>query len=65
MIRTVTTLTVRIGGVESARKVSPSDSSSHRLWTFLVPGFTPQEANESEGNRGLSHSDRDCGVAKR
>lgn len=65
MIRTVATLTVRIGGVESAREVSPSESSSQRLWTFLVPGLTPHEAKESGGSRGLSHSERDCGVAKR
>lgn len=44
--------------------VSPSESSSQRLWTFLVPGLTPHEANESEGNRGLSQSERACGVAK-
>lgn len=29
-----------------------------------MPGLTPQVANESEGRRGLSHSERDCGVAK-
>ncbi|GLT77985.1 hypothetical protein SLA2020_495360, partial [Shorea laevis] len=34
------------------------------LWTFLVPALTPHEANESEGNRGLSHSERACGVGK-
>lgn len=61
IIRTVTTLTVRVGGTASAREVSPSASSSQRLWTFLVPGLTPQEANESEGRRGLSQSVRDCG----
>lgn len=55
---------MRIGGVESAREVSPSASSSQRLWTFLVPGLTPQEAKESEGNLGLSHSERDCGFVK-
>lgn len=64
IIRTVTTLTVRSGGKESTRDVSPSESSSQRLWTFLVPGFTPQVANESEGNRGLSQSERACGDAK-
>ncbi|KAK3445714.1 hypothetical protein EUGRSUZ_A01403 [Eucalyptus grandis] len=63
--RTETTLTVRIGGTESASEVSPSEISSQRLWTFLVPGLTPQEAKESEGSRGLSQSERDCGVAKR
>ena len=26
-----------------------------------MPGLTPQEANESEGRRGLSQSVRDCG----
>lgn len=31
---------------------------------FFVPGLIPQEANESEGNRGLSQSERDCGVGK-
>jgi hypothetical protein len=50
--------------MESAIEVSPSANSSQRLWTFLVPGLTPQEANESEGKRGLSHSERDCGVVK-
>jgi len=29
-----------------------------------VPGLTPHEANDSEGRRGLSHSERDCGDAK-
>nr|GMD49517.1 hypothetical protein VIGAN_02168500 [Ipomoea batatas] len=62
--RTTTTSTVRIGGVESANEVSPSEISSQRLLTFLVPGLTPQEAKESEGNRGLSQSERDCGVGK-
>ena len=61
IIRTVTTRTVRIGGMESASEVSPSESSSQRLWTFLVPGLTPQEAKESEGRRCLSQSVRDCG----
>lgn len=60
----MTTWTVRTGGVESASEVSPSASSSQRLWTFLVPGLTPQEAKESEGTRGLSQSERDCGEAK-
>ena len=57
----MTTRTVRIGGMESASEVSPSESSSQRLWTFLVPGLTPQEAKESEGRRCLSQSVRDCG----
>jgi hypothetical protein len=30
----------------------------------LVPGLTPHVAKESEGKRGLSHSERDCGDAK-
>lgn len=64
IIRTATTLTVRIGGVASASDVSPSESSSQRLWTFLVPGMTPQEAKESEGIRGLSQSERACGELK-
>lgn len=55
---------MRIGGVESANKVSPSEISSQRLLTFLVPGLTPQEAKESEGKRGFSQSERDCGVGK-
>jgi hypothetical protein len=50
--------------MESASEVSPSASSSQRLWTFLVPGLTPQAANESEGKRGFSHSERDWGVVK-
>lgn len=29
-----------------------------------MPGLTPQAANESEGKRGFSHSERDCGVVK-
>ncbi|MCI47821.1 hypothetical protein A2U01_0069063, partial [Trifolium medium] len=32
--------------------------------TFFVPGLTPHVAKESEGNRGLSHSESDCGDAK-
>ncbi|BAT78925.1 hypothetical protein VIGAN_02168500 [Vigna angularis var. angularis] len=62
--RTRTTWTVRTGGVESAREVSPWESSSQRLCTFLVPGLTPHEAKDSEGRRGLSQSERDCGDAK-
>lgn len=30
----------------------------------MVPGLTPQESSESEDNRGLSQSERACGVAK-
>ncbi|KAK8587275.1 hypothetical protein V6N13_086269 [Hibiscus sabdariffa] len=62
--RTETTLTVRSGGDESRSDVSPWESSSQRLWTFLVPGLTPHEAKDWEGNRGLSQSERACGVAK-
>lgn len=29
-----------------------------------MPGLTPQAANESEGKRGFSHSERDWGVVK-
>lgn len=29
-----------------------------------MPGLTPQEAKESEGKRGLSHSEREWGDAK-
>lgn len=29
---------------------------------FFVPGLIPQEAKESEGNRGESQSESDCGV---
>lgn len=54
----------RTGGDESVIWVSPSASSSQRLLIFLVPDFTPQEERESEGNLGLSHSERDCGVGK-
>lgn len=61
-IRTVTTLTKRTGGEESSREVSPSESSSQRLWTFLVPGLTPHEAKESEGNRVRSQSESVWGV---
>lgn len=45
------------------REVSPRVSSSQRLCTFLVPGFTPHEANDSVGKRALSHSERDSGDA--
>lgn len=69
IIRMVTTSRARTGGLESSMSlmsvVSPSDSSRKRLWTFLVPGLTPHESKESEGRRGLSQSERDCGVAKR
>lgn len=29
-----------------------------------MPGLTPQEEKESEGKRGLSQSERDCGLGK-
>lgn len=61
----MTTCTVRTGGrEESSSEVSPCEISSQRLCTFFVPGLTPHVANESEGKRGLSHSERDCGDAK-
>lgn len=55
----VATCTVLMGGVESANEVSPWESSSQRLWTFLVPGLDPQEEKASDGRRGASQSDRD------
>lgn len=61
----VATWTVLIGGEESAREVSPWESSSQRLWTFLVPGLEPQEERASEGIRGASQSDRERGEEKR
>ncbi|KAG2376844.1 3-ketoacyl-CoA synthase [Vigna angularis] len=51
-------------GVEPAKEVSPWESSSQRLCTFLVPDLTSHEAKDSEGRRGLSPSERDWGDAK-
>lgn len=47
----------------SASDISPSLSSSHKLWMFLVPGRVPHVENESYGRRVWSQSERDCGVA--
>ncbi|KAG2390367.1 uncharacterized protein HKW66_Vig0222270 [Vigna angularis] len=61
---TRTMWTVRIGGLESVREVSPWESLSQRLCTFLVSGLTLNEAKDSEERRGLSQSERDWGDAK-
>eukprot|EP01018_Ginkgo_biloba_P012222 Gb_26960 [translate_table: standard] len=42
LMLTLATLTVRLGGHESSREISPSTNSIQRFVTFLVPGSIPQ-----------------------